>query len=254
MAAVKNLLHAIFGRKSRAARQPQVVFSSVTTVKWYDTLGLIVMRQKLAPDSVCVDVGCHIGKILDEMMRLAPQGAFFAFEPLPDLYAGLKERYTQPNVHLSNAALSDKQGTTSFNHVITNPAYSGIVKRKYDRPLEDDETITVPTARLDDVLSQAGVTKVDLIKIDVEGAELLVLKGAEATLKRDKPIVIFEHGLGATDCYGVKPDDVYELLVDRCGMKISLLENFLLDLPALTKEELNDQFYSRKNYYFVAHP
>jgi FkbM family methyltransferase len=254
MSVIKNLMSSFFRPDPPPEpAAPTVDPFSVSKSLWYDTLTSAIMRQHLTPTSVCVDVGCHMGSVLDDMILYAPEGTFFAFEPLPDLFADLQKRYTQPNVRLSNVALCNEEGTTTFNYVMTNPAYSGIVKRRYDRPFEQDMTITVQTARLDRVLADAGSPKVDLIKIDVEGAEYLVMQGAEQTLKRDRPLVVFEHGLGGTDCYGVRPEQVYELLVEGCGLKISLLEDCLLGRDPLTREKLVEQFDQGKNFQFVAH-
>lgn len=50
----------------------------------YDQQTVEVMRLVLENNSNCVDVGCHKGEILDEVIKLAPEGLHFAFEPLPD--------------------------------------------------------------------------------------------------------------------------------------------------------------------------
>ena len=151
-----------------------------------------------------MDVGCHKGEILDLFLQAAPQGIHFGFEPIPVLFQNLKVKYAgRTNCHLYDLALSNQQGTSSFNYVVSNPSYSGLLKRRYDRPNEEDTLITVRTEKLDDILPPD--IRVDVIKIDVEGGELMVLEGAVATLTRCKPIVIFEHGLGASEMYGSTP-------------------------------------------------
>ena len=79
----------------------------------------------------------------------------------------------------------------------------------------------------------------------------MVLDGARATLIRWKPIVIFEHGLGASDVYGSTPEQVFALL-EGCGLRIYLLENFLANGAPLDGPDFARQFYERRNYYFVA--
>ena len=97
-------------------------------------------------------------------------------------------------------------------------------------------------------------TKISLIKIDVEGAELGVLKGAKNLLQRDKPIVIFECGMGASDYYGTQPEDVFRFLNNEAGLKISLLQNWLHNKQPLTVEEFVVTYRDNREYYFIAHP
>lgn len=218
----------------------------------YDALSLRVMQRVVSHSSNCVDVGAHKGEILDELLKLAPSGKLFAFEPIPQMFAELQTKYADlPNIVLSDCALSDKQGSTSFQHVKTNPAYSGLRKRTY-RQNETIEEITVRNCRMDQVIPND--IKIDFIKIDVEGGELQVLKGAVELLKRDRPIVIFEHGLGASDHYGTTPEMIYDLLCDQCELDITLMERFIVDAPPLSRDEFRAQFYKSINYYFVAYP
>jgi FkbM family methyltransferase len=217
---------------------------------YYDALTDLIFKRELRDDANCVDVGCHQGAILQMMMAYAPKGKFFCFEPLPHLFEFLTEHYgDNAQVSLNNVALSDSQGESSFNYVISNPGYSGLLKRRYDRPEEEDIKITVKTELMDTVL---GDTPVDVIKIDVEGAELQVLRGAKQLLKRDKPLVVFEHGLGAADYYKTRPEDIYELLCEDCGLSITLLNRFLKNQPPLTKAEFAEQFDQCLDYYFLA--
>lgn len=220
--------------------------------QFYDVLSYEVMKKCLRERSVCVDVGCHAGSFLRWMMEMAPKGRFFAFEPLPEFYKKLSASFTSPPVKVFNLALSDREDVVSFNYVVSNPAYSGLRKRRYDRPNEADCTITVPTDRLDAIIGEHD--HVDFIKIDVEGAELQVLRGGVRTINRCKPVIVFEHGIGAADCYGTKPEQVYDLLCDECGLRISLLDNWLVGRQPLSREGFCEQFNKGLNYYFIAHP
>jgi len=95
--------------------------------------------------------------------------------------------------------------------------------------------------------------KIDFIKIDVEGAELGVLKGATRLLKKYLPIVIFEFGLGASDFYGTKPADMFNLLTKEVGLKISLLKSFIKNSDSLSLKEFEQYFNDNNEYYFIAH-
>ncbi len=216
----------------------------------YDEWVVLLMKQVLRDNSVCVDVGAHRGSILQIMVDMIPGGKFFAFEPLPHLYEYLSSQFgTNKKISLYNLALCDKSGKSSFNYVVTNPGYSGLIKRRYDRP-EEDTTITVPTDAMDNVL---GDHAVDFIKIDVEGGEFQVIQGGKELIKREKPYIVFEHGMGAADCYGTKPEYLYDLLHDYCGLHITLLNDYLKNRQPLSRSGFCDQFHQVKNYFFLAY-
>jgi FkbM family methyltransferase len=177
----------------------------------------VLLAATLSRDAHTIDVGAHSGAILREIVRIAPGGRHIAYEPIPHLAAQLAEEFS--SVTVRNAALSDENGAASFVHVDSAPEYSGLREREY-HGLTDvrKHEITVRTERLDDVLPEAFEPR--LIKIDVEGAEMLVLRGARQTIRRCRPTIIFEHGMGASDRYGTDPSDVHDLLVTELGMRI----------------------------------
>lgn len=217
----------------------------------YDRQTRRVIRKVCKPDSNCLDVGCHKGEILDLFLHYAPQGTHYGFEPIPGLYDGLLKKYAGlQNCRLLDIALSDKKGTSAFNYVVSNPSYSGLLKRNYDHPNEQDTLITVRTERLDELLPRD--MPVAMIKIDVEGGEILVLRGAVETLARCKPVVIFEHGLGASELYGATPEQVFDLFA-QCGLRVSLMRRFLKNESPLTREEFARHYYRKWNYYFIAY-
>lgn len=210
-----------------------------------------IMKRVIRLDSNCVDIGCHKGKILDRMIALAPQGLHWGFEPLPDLYEELRSKYPDTKITILPYALSDTEGDAPFKFVKNSPGYSGFKKRTYHIPFPKIQEIIVKKTKLDTVIPPG--TRIDFIKIDVEGAELEVLKGAEQTIKRNKPYIIFEHGIGAAVHYGTKPDDIFNFFTG-CEMKISLLKDWIRNKPQLSQLSLSKQFYKDLNYYFIAHP
>lgn len=213
---------------------------------------LQIMQRVLKPDSSCVDVGSYKGEILASMEQLAPRGIHYAFEPLPHLFSGLQKRFTGANIRLYRLALGDRMGTTTFHHVVSNPAYSGIRKRHYDRENERVKKITVRIDTLDHILPVDA--QIRFIKIDVEGAELLVLQGARRTILRNRPLIVFEHGQGASEYYGTTPEKVYALLGGDYGLKINSLDRWLQGRPPFTRDQFLKQYYERHDCNYIAYP
>lgn len=205
------------------------------------------MERVLTRDACCIDVGCHFGSILREMLRIAPEGRHHAFEPLPALHRQLVENF--PAV-IHRLALSDTRGQTTFQYVVSNPGYSGLLRRTYEREDETVVQITVETDLLDNVVPAS--LPVRLIKIDVEGAELQVLRGGVKLLKRHRPFIIFEHGLGAADHYGTTPEEVYDLLSGDCGLEVNLMARWLNGAPPLSRDAFSTFFRDGTEFYFMA--
>ena len=216
----------------------------------YDKQTKQVLEKCLSQNANCIDVGCHEGEMLEIMLHHAPNGQHFGFEPIPELFSFLEKSFPS-NCSFYQMGLSNEKGSTTFNHVLTNPGYSGIKKRRYDKPNEQDTTITIQTDLLDNIVPTD--LKIDLIKIDVEGAEYLVMDGGKETIKRCQPIVIFEHGIGGADVYDIRPEMVYDLLVGYCGLNISTMKMWLNNTPSFSKDAFVEQFDKQLNYYFIAY-
>lgn len=215
----------------------------------YDRQTVAVMERVLQPASNCVDVGASRGELLKHMVRLAPQGTHLAFEPLPQFYDALIRKF--PGVRVYDLALSDTTGECSFQHVVTNPAYSGLRRRRYDRLDERVEEIRVRTDRLDNIVPRNLTPQ--FLKIDVEGGEFLVLNGAAETIRRHRPFIVFEFGEGAADWYGVEPEQMYGTLAGW-GLDLSLMPAWLSGGRSLSEREFAAEFRECRNCYFLAHP
>ena len=215
----------------------------------YDILTKKILDRELHTDSNCIDVGAHKGEILDIFLDKASRGRHSAFEPIPEFNKNLQTKY-EGRAHVFSCALSDRSGTMLFNVVLDDPAYSGLKKRSYKTASPTIESIEVEVRLLDEALRDREYT-IHLIKIDVEGGELDVLKGATEILKKDKPLLLFEFGKGASEYYGTMPHHMFELL-DALNYSIRTLDGFWKKTTALTSEQLRTIYESGSDYYFVA--
>lgn len=166
-----------------------------------------VLAHELRRDSDCLDVGAHAGSVLREIVRLAPHGRHVAWEPLPAFASALRRDF--PGVHVREAALADTAAERDFTHVLAEPGWSGLAARPTPRGGRT-ATLSVRTERLDDVLPED--IRPAFVKIDVEGAEAHVLRGAERTLRRHRPLIAFEHGRGSAEHLGTAPGGLHDLL------------------------------------------
>lgn len=218
----------------------------------YDRQTLAVFDKALKIDSGCIDIGCHKGEILTEFIKRSPNGTHFAYEPIPIFFSELKKNFTDPKIHLFPYALAEKSGHATFNHVKNAPAYSGLKERKYAIQNPEIEKIDVEIKTLDETIP--ADQKIDLIKIDVEGAEYGVLKGGIMTIKRNKPVIVFEFGMGASDFYGTKPTDIFQLITNETELKISTMKRWLKKQKEFSLAEFEEAYKTGNDYYFIAYP
>ncbi len=211
-----------------------------------DNHGLrLLLSFTLKEDANCIDVGAYRGGVLAEMLRVAPRGRHIAYEPLPFMYEHLRRSF--PDVDIRHAAVSNQTDERSFTCVKSTPGHSGFSQRYFSQA-QGLETITVRTVTLDQDLPADYAPA--LIKIDVEGAERLVLEGALATLTRYRPIVVFEHGKGAADYYDTRPEQIYALLHDAVGLRIFDMDGN----GPYTLQQFQETFASNEHWNFVALP
>ena len=152
-------------------------------------LGLI-RRHVRSTDTVC-DIGANKGSFVFWLSRWCRKGQVIAFEPQPT-FANLLLRLTRSlgldNVKVEQKAVFSRDGHADlFVPEGQLPSASLVAKVAGSGRFE---TISVPMVRLDDYFDQAQ--RIALMKVDVEGAELEVFKGAERILREQSPLLIFE--------------------------------------------------------------
>lgn len=180
------------------------------------------MTRLIGPDTNCIDIGCHYGSVLGSMIRRAPRGRHMAFEPTPEKAEFLRLRF--PDVDINQVALSDADGETTFWVNSKAAGFNGL-RRSGDG---DFDALTVRCARLDDVV--ATDRRFGYVKIDVEGAELLVFRGGAEFFRRDRPHVLFECGPEGPSAFGFESADLYRE-VRELGYDIHTARGWLRSEP-----------------------
>jgi FkbM family methyltransferase len=213
----------------------------------YDALIKKIMAIVLEKDSSFIDIGCHKGDFLIEANKFAPSGSHVGFEPIPYFYNKLVITFGGIN-DIRQLGLSNERGETTFNYVKSNPLYSGIKKRNYPGK-ESIEELNIKVDTLDHQLFESS--RVDLIKIDVEGAELNVLRGSFNTITKFNPVIVFEYELGASDVYDATPVEMWSFF-NKVKYSIYTLKNFIKKPLPLSFAEFTEIYDSKKEHYFVA--
>ncbi|HYP39565.1 MAG TPA: FkbM family methyltransferase [Chloroflexia bacterium] len=146
-----------------------------------------IVESELKEGDVVLDIGANIGYYtILAARRVGPSGRVFAFEPDPRNFSLLQKNLRTngcTNVHVARKAVSDFTGTIRLYLDKLNKGDHAI----YD--VGGRQSIEVGAVRLDDYFSNYG-GKIDLIKIDVQGAEGKVLRGMHGLLERNKQVRI----------------------------------------------------------------
>jgi len=153
-----------------------------------------LIQSLLRPGMTFLDIGANIGYYTVIGARLVgPSGKVHCFEPHPEIRARLQDNIARngfQNVVVHGEAVAENSGTVSFfvSAYDENQGVSSILPGSGRR-----ESQPVPSVSLDDFVAGLGPGGVDLIKMDIEGAEVQVISGGQRTLSaNDAPAIIFE--------------------------------------------------------------
>jgi len=173
---------------------------------------LTYLHRFLTPGMVVVDGGASCGIYTVVAARLiGASGRVLSFEPGAESFSVLKKNIQLnrlANVQAHCAALSDRDGTAQLYHHEHGPnSFSlGHPERTAIRSEQ------VATLSLDEVFRKEDASRLGFIKLDVEGAEELVLRGAEGIIAKSSPTILFEVNTAATKQLGLHPYGAWELL------------------------------------------
>jgi FkbM family methyltransferase len=179
---------------------PWIRVSGVADMEWRTLEGREVAEDRTAalfgrllrPGQLVLDVGANVGYYaLSAAMRVGPGGRVVAFEPGPAAAARLRENAALnglANLQVIEAAVAERPGTLRF-HLSDDSEGASL----FDPGVEAVGSVEVPVTTLDDFVKQASLPRVDLLKIDAEGAEVGILRGGRRLLAGpEAPVVIIE--------------------------------------------------------------
>jgi FkbM family methyltransferase len=172
--------------------------------------------------SVVFDVGANYGEWSTVALAALPTSTVHAFEIIPQVFTGLHTvMAAEPRMVLNNIGLSDVQGPATVNYSPEHEGASSIVAVREIHDIRWDD-VKSETTTGDAYCSSAGIHHIDFLKIDVEGAEGLVLRGFSGMLSRRAiDVVQFEYGMAAIYSRFLLRD-FYELF-EKCGYLVGKL-------------------------------
>ncbi len=201
-----------------------------------------IARQILKAGDTCIDAGANYGWYTTLFANVVGgTGSVHSFEPVPQTFVELTRNYellgSLPNVHINNLAVGDAPGRIVMNLFKDQPTGHASMAAKEG---VETESVSCELITLDSYLEKHNVNHVDFVKVDIEGAELMFLRGASRLFDQEvPPVILMEMALAQSKYFGYTPNDLltfisekaeYEFYaVDEIGGKLLPIKRFELD-------------------------
>ena len=184
----------------------------------YEKAITAISRELIAEGETCIDVGANFGWFTTFFsVCVGPTGFVHAFEPVPRMFGELKRNCDllgdAGNVFINNLALGDSEGNVVLRLIKGEATgHASLASRGGD----EAETFECRMITLDSYLDRREIKQVDFVKVDIEGAELMFLKGAQKIFDQPvPPIILMEMALAETKPFGYLPDDLVRFIGER---------------------------------------
>ena len=195
--------------------------------------------------SSIIDIGANLGYytvILGKLLKSSDK--VIAFEANPQIIEMLNKNIAindlQEVIKVFNCALSDINDQ-KLKLYIPQKAGSSAASINKLHPDETNNSIEITTQRLDDVTQIRDLESISLIKIDVEGAELYVIKGALETIREYKPVLLIELLRKWSKIFGYHPNDVL-IILQELGYKIFEVNGELNNIERIEESTISTNF------------
>ena len=172
-----------------------------------------IQNQRIA---TVIDIGASVGDFAFTIRPILPQAQIYSFEPLPDCFeAMLRHMRTAQKFKAFNLAIGDQSGELTFHRNQHAPSSSFLPMTETHKnafpSTETSQVVKVKVERLDTLAQQLTIVDPLLVKIDVQGYEMHVLRGGEQTIRRASLVIVETSFL---TLYGNQPlfGDVYNVL------------------------------------------
>ena len=200
----------------------------------YELEKTVFIQQHCKKGDTVIDIGAHLGVFSYFLaQQVGPTGKVYSFEPAEKTFNALSQTIKFNGfgdfVKVSKTAVFDSSGELTF-YVYDNSTISNGNSISAHNTIGKIRKTTVDKISLDDLMISEKIEKLSLIKIDAEGAELEILKGAKSLLNKFHPFITLEvHPISFDDAQKTLKK-LYEIIIEY-GYKI------MIDLHQLTLEE-----------------
>lgn len=209
----------------------------------------LVMQRLIQGSMNCINVGAHLGLIQSQLLKLSPRGNHIAIEPVPYKAQWLREKF--PTVEVHQVAVSDAPSVATFHYYSHSSGYSGLQSREQ---LSNNEIqFTVKCERLDDLITADKYFH--FIKLGIHSNELKFFQGAQQTLQRCQPHILFYCSRSGLISSNSQPSEVFNFLTQH-HYAVFLLKDWLNTNKPLDIEQFSNaiMYYPFQAFHFLATP
>jgi len=190
----REFLHTINAGPAKGLVYPiSLPFDKAIWTGTYETELAKAVADSVNRGDVCYDIGAYRG-FFSGVFGLAGAGQVVAFEPFPENCAQLQRLFANnPGLPLTfeQAAVGSENGSAEFN-VMPDSSMGKLASSSFQSDLPTSCVLRVPLKTIDRIVSEGAYPRPQVMKIDVEGAEVEVLGGAKETLQTNRPILFIE--------------------------------------------------------------
>lgn len=223
----------IYSGVNKGFKWSPIVGDNDYAIGTYDLATSSLLEKFLVEGNIVYDIGANTGYFTLASARLVGDtGKVFSFEPLPANISMLQKHVSINKINntvIMKMAVSNRQGKVNFSNEENNlgNTYVDSIYFKDNR-----NKIEVDTASIDYLVNSLIITPPDLIKIDAEGAEYEILRGADKIISKYRPVLLLathdNHTKGIKDkCYRFLKEKQYEIKSIGINNINPLMEDFL---------------------------